>query len=277
VSGWTALHFASFHNRIEAIELLLKFGASINAADRSGETPLMTAVMPMTIWKLDAVNVLLERGARVNIRNNSGWTALHFASFHNKIEAIALLLKFEADINATDTSKETPLMNAVRNSRFDAVKLLLERGARLDMKCNDGLTALGIAFDCKRIVLIELLLDFTEIDATDEFEETILMKAVRWRNLYAVKVLLKRGARLDLKNKQEKTALGIAKDERNRNNAQNEKVIELLETQQKKVLLEQKKSAKEKTAGNTWFGKLCGKSNRKKKKNFRIVESETFM
>jgi ankyrin repeat protein len=129
-------------------------------------TLLMIAVND---YGCNVVKILLERGAdvtettRYNIgwmhsKDSTGWTALHYAAAINgfcniieatsntgNIEAIKLLLEYEANIDATDDSEETPLMWAVKASSACALKFLLTRGARLDLKNNDGHTALDIA------------------------------------------------------------------------------------------------------------------------------------
>ncbi|XP_052080119.1 uncharacterized protein LOC127718190 [Mytilus californianus] len=43
IYGSTALHFAAYHNYVEQIEILLKYGADINACDNIQERPLDTA------------------------------------------------------------------------------------------------------------------------------------------------------------------------------------------------------------------------------------------
>merc|ERR1712098_864779 len=100
---------------------------------------------------------------------------------------------------------------------------------------SDGWTALHFAACDGRIEAMKLLLEFeAKINATHAttFEETPLMMAVRSENVDAVKLLLERGALLDLKNNDEKTAFDIAKEYRNRNYIRNETIIELLETKQ---------------------------------------------
>merc|ERR1712098_835660 len=113
---------------------------------------------------------------------------------------------------------------------FNVVRILLERGADVNAKDWFGYTALHYAAARKKTENIQLLLDFkAEMDATNILEETPLMKAVRYSNINSVKVLLEHGPRLNVKNDHGDTALDIAKFYR----CENEKIIELLESQQK--------------------------------------------
>ena len=38
--GWTPLHFAAMHGRVENAKILINSGAEVNAKDRLGKTPL---------------------------------------------------------------------------------------------------------------------------------------------------------------------------------------------------------------------------------------------
>jgi len=95
----------------------------------------------------------------VNAKDSVGWTALHYATFYDRIEVMKLLLEFEVEIDATDKWEETPLMKTVKSKNVNAVKLLLQRDARLDFKNNDEKTALDIAktYRYRNETIIELL------------------------------------------------------------------------------------------------------------------------
>ncbi len=91
-----------------------------------------------------AVALLLERRADVHARTFTGWSAVHLASQSAEgAETLALLLSHGADARAiTGVHRVTPLHVAASHGRVDAVKLLLLRGAELDSRAADGLTAL---------------------------------------------------------------------------------------------------------------------------------------
>jgi ankyrin repeat protein len=68
-SGNKLLHQAATYNNVPATELLLKYGADINAKDGLGATPLHQAVISES-W--DVGRVLLDHGADVNTRWANG-------------------------------------------------------------------------------------------------------------------------------------------------------------------------------------------------------------
>lgn len=100
--GKTALHCASKAGFLKVIDVLIANGATIDATDHSGETPLFEAVRS-TIKnreKLHAtVKVLLEHGANPNHKNRQGLTAVQVAQRKRREDTdiiVGLLNKFEA-------------------------------------------------------------------------------------------------------------------------------------------------------------------------------------
>lgn len=73
--GATAMHYAAAAGKVDSLSWLVKNGASVDAQDDSGSTPLM--------WANEAASLQLQRlGANVTIVNNFQDTALHFAAYH---------------------------------------------------------------------------------------------------------------------------------------------------------------------------------------------------
>ena len=70
--GWTALHVAAKHTRLESARTLLKRGANINAVSLVHETPLHLAVES---YDVDMAQLLLDQGADLDARRGNGQTA----------------------------------------------------------------------------------------------------------------------------------------------------------------------------------------------------------
>jgi len=134
-------HQHSAQNWAEALAHVI----DLHAKRECETTPLMRAMERNYGTKVGWI--LLARGADVNEKGAHGETAVHWAAIarHHITDALDLLLMFQADVNVTDKDKETPLMKAIQATNYDAVELLLARGADLNIKNNQGKTALDIA------------------------------------------------------------------------------------------------------------------------------------
>jgi len=105
----TALHVAADAGRTGICQSLLRAGASVDAKNRKGETPLLVALSRGTIA---CVPALLDNGAAVNARDMQGRTALMFlmnyAPDDPAVEKILReMLTKGADVNATDADGKT--------------------------------------------------------------------------------------------------------------------------------------------------------------------------
>lgn len=76
MEGWTILHLASYMDDIGMVELLLQYGAQVNAQDTQGRTPLHHSIMYRrnTVAKL-----LLSRGSSPAATDRDGKTPLQIA------------------------------------------------------------------------------------------------------------------------------------------------------------------------------------------------------
>jgi len=111
---------------VEAVRAMLGEGASPNARDAGGFTPLMLAV----IHDQPAIaDLLIARGAAVNAKNRAGLTALMLAAINDNTAALRALIARRADMNARTKSGWTALTYAAWRGYPDAVRLLLTGGA----------------------------------------------------------------------------------------------------------------------------------------------------
>ena len=129
----------------ETAEILLRYGADVNATDVRGWTPLHHM-----IWKgynfaelAPIPYLLIAHGANVEARTLDGQTLLHFASMHATgfLHVARDLLERGADVNATTFScGKTPLHFAARYADTNFVRLLLSHGACTTTMDRDGRT-----------------------------------------------------------------------------------------------------------------------------------------
>ena len=118
----------------KTVQLLLKSGASVNARNDEGRTPLMYAAKNL---RSDSLKALIAAGADVNARAEDGKTPLMYSK---DVESVKVLSAAGADVNAKDNLGITPLMLAANNRDVELVKALIAAGADVNAKDNDGKT-----------------------------------------------------------------------------------------------------------------------------------------
>lgn len=161
VSRATPLHLAALADREEAIRLLLRHGAAIEARDIAGETPLHWAASGLS---LNAMKVLISLGADVGARDRMGRTALHqvftapSADSTLLDEVIGLLVAAGIDVNARDHEGVTSLDRAILVGNHYGMAPLLRRGAAVTGRDGAGWTPLHHAVLYGRTEIVALLL-----------------------------------------------------------------------------------------------------------------------
>ncbi len=123
--GRPPLQNPCWDGNIEMVELLLSYGADVNAQNRDNVTPLHSATS-----KGDprVIKLLLEHGAEVNAKTKNSSTPLHIAAEFRFIDTNVadLLLRYGADVNAKDSEGKTPLDVAIKSREESPMVTLLK-------------------------------------------------------------------------------------------------------------------------------------------------------
>ena len=112
----------------------------VDLSNKSGETPLMMAAID---GNLPLVKTLVI-GHKAQL-DHIGWTPLHYACAKGHLEVAEFLITNGAILDSMSLGNTTPLMMAVQSGNEQLVKLLLDKGADLQLRNSQGLTAIDIA------------------------------------------------------------------------------------------------------------------------------------
>ena len=241
--GRAALHLAVDSASEDVVRMILGAGASLEDRDAHGETALQTAVY---LGNNDLIALLLDAGASIEVTDTDGMTLLHCAVETDNEGMVALLLEAGVSIEARNVDEMTALMAASRQGSLPIVQRLLRKGADLESrndvsgltpfliataegtaamvtflmtKCanvrardKSGQTALHIAArrylgEEDERVLLTLLENRFDRDATDDYGVTPLCRAASLGSLTEARILLDHGASPDISDKDRKTPL----------------------------------------------------------------------
>jgi ankyrin repeat protein len=122
---FTALHYAVYMFRTNAVVWLLAKGAEANAGDRDGVTPLHQAA---NLSNITLVTILLDHSANIHARTFKNRTPLHWAAVGGDLNTVKLLLEHGADPSVRDSAGRTPAMDAARNEHWE-IAAYLEKSA----------------------------------------------------------------------------------------------------------------------------------------------------
>jgi ankyrin repeat protein len=205
---------------VNGLDALVRAGASLEARDRMGNVALAIAAR---MGRLAFVKALLDldQGARsdqLDRPNVAGATPLIQATLANRTEVAKLLIAAGAKVDAATKQGETALSAAAFNANVELGALLLARKAAPDTVDATGKSVIVYAAARGATRLVELLLD-AGVDPNRRYNAdlTALMwaaghaeNAPRDEGLRTVKLLIDRGAAIDLADDRGRTALMIA-------------------------------------------------------------------
>ena len=232
--GWSPLYEAVDEDQYETSKILLENGASTEVhTNEKGRTPLHNVATFAS--NHDFIGLLIQFKADVHSRNNWKQTPLHLAVRHHKFKNVIRLLECGADILAQDKHGDSVLHDAVYKNNYEMIKLLLEKGANVDSKDNKESTPLHEAVKREtKSEIIDLFIKYNvnlnactrhsqrplhfavrkgfhinakklidsgaDIDAVDETKDSPLHDAIKTNNYECAVMLLKEGAKTELRN-----------------------------------------------------------------------------
>jgi ankyrin repeat protein len=173
--AFTALQLAAREGCADCARELAKGGAQLDAASPEGITALLFAVLNA---RFDTAKVLIEAGANVNLADKWGRAPLYSA----------------IDFNTTPRGGRPDRPSADVTTPLEIAKMLLDRGADID-------------FQLKAFPPYRLLGPDRGGDSLLTTGSTPLLRAAKACDVPAAKLLLERGAKVDLANSLKLTPL----------------------------------------------------------------------
>lgn len=151
--GTTPLWYAADRGDAAVVAELLASGASMQA-DKAGITPLMMAVVRGAV---NTVKVLAAHGADVEVLSKGGHTAISLASRHSGTDVLRCLLDCYSNISLTTLTGALWVAVSAESSARD-VELLLARGANA-RSVQNGQSLISKAAETGRLATVDVLLD----------------------------------------------------------------------------------------------------------------------
>lgn len=134
----TPLFLAVENGNVEMVEMLLNFGAKVNARDRSKQTPLMRLDDDATP---ELVELLIRHGAKVDAVDKEGSSALIMAAASANAGVLKALIDAGADVRLRNKAGQTALMEAASYDDIESVRALIAAGSEVNARNKEGESA----------------------------------------------------------------------------------------------------------------------------------------
>ncbi len=213
------LHRLTKAGDLERLRILLKKSAAdINTFDAGGFTALMHAAQSPRA-RVELVELLLDNGADLHLtckaRFEADYSVAALAIKAGDLRKVQLLVERAANLGYRRTEGFDALMDAVYGSlardsadSMDLLKFLLAQGVALNTLSSYGESALRALSGFGRFEAVRLLLDAGADES--QLDWTPLIRAVAIGSLADVKALVAAGAKLEEKDRCQRTAWLVA-------------------------------------------------------------------
>ena len=177
--GKSPLHVAALHGDIKLAQLLIGFGADINARSESGITPLMSTQYSRFVGADKVAELLLNQGARLDI-----YSALKLGSIDDARQIVA---SDPNSLQGFQGEATTLLISAVISTKeFELLRSILECGLVISA---DTFTWFLRQRDESSLDAVRLLANFTDPPHCQWDPSEMLSVAIKERNVPAQKTL----------------------------------------------------------------------------------------
>ncbi|WP_341815840.1 MULTISPECIES: ankyrin repeat domain-containing protein [unclassified Wolbachia] len=215
VFGWTPFYWAVTRNNPLILEILLqgksRCKASVDVEDKLlGRSPLHVAA---TNGNMEAVELLINYGAEVNLKDAWGWTPFHCAAAGGNIETINCLIKNGASIVTNDPQKI--LFSICPYNYLEAVTTIIQLGIWKDVMKLMEAEFLRCAAGHGNTLMVHTLLEAgVDANADDDLGSTALHKAAKYNHPEVVRILILYGVDVNAQDSSGQSPLAYAVERR---------------------------------------------------------------
>jgi ankyrin repeat protein len=223
------LSYALLQKRLDLLNLLLQSGANPTAAIPIETTLFHRLVESEYSFFKPAAKAMLDKGADINIQDRYGQTPLHNlvkqCEFAEVVLKAKFLLEHGANVNIRAKNGNTPLFDAGMESRKYAPELfrfLISKGSDVKIKGINNLTVLHqlvTNVNPESLKLMQQVIDLdSNVNEQDKNGNTPLHYLAQYSYYSPIPkatLLLKSGAKSDIKNREFQTPLELAKEKNN--------------------------------------------------------------
>jgi ankyrin repeat protein len=192
--GVSLLRQAALYAGPAEVSWLISQKADVNAADRSGLTPLMVAIEDP-----GKVKALLDAGANPNAHSVAGRTALINASDRKRSAPVIKILIEHGASTDREAGQADPMLQVTRNGDLESMQLLVAKRNRKFSKEALTAAALSNCMECLELVLAQ--------NPSKQAISDALAGAAIMARTEVLAALIAAGADVNVKDKEGKTPL----------------------------------------------------------------------
>lgn len=194
---------------LDEVKNYLAKGADINYIDENGR-----GAGEYAIWNIDEdkgvmINYLLGNGLKVKYKNKDGENLLQIAAEYEGNVVFKKLIEKGITIDEVTEKGETAVFIAAENKDFEAVKLLVSLGSNIQIANNDGRSIVEF-YDLESESNWNDLMSFNLSKA--QLDVLLLKCAFHLESLEKVKLLVEKGADVNVKNENDIPLIELAED-----------------------------------------------------------------
>ncbi|XP_031562772.1 transient receptor potential cation channel subfamily A member 1-like [Actinia tenebrosa] len=211
--GFTPLHIAASRGREKIVKVLVDHGADVTIQDHDGNMPTHIAAREGHAATLKALLQSVS-GKAISmehvLRSNGTGSCLQLATRRSNVEAAKVCIEFKASTSANLDDTTPPLHTACILGNMELLKSIVSSGASLEAEDIEGMTPILRACLNGNVEIIEYLINEgasleAEVDAPSP-----LMCAVKRGHSDAIRLLLRRGSSVFVRDLHQRTCLHVA-------------------------------------------------------------------